>query len=206
MPTRGTTLSYVSVSSKYLFQSTCPRGARLIEPEEVEVVEEFQSTCPRGARLMEKVYNKKFDISIHVPTRGTTHAIIFDELISLFQSTCPRGARRGNIWIFVFRRYFNPRAHEGHDQPPQPPQPQTIFQSTCPRGARRADVYVGSSGKQFQSTCPRGARRCTVLSLVANSSFQSTCPRGARHVIALIILIIINFNPRAHEGHDMINL
>ena len=71
VPTRGTTTSDPYTITSSVFQSTCPRGARL-----------------HGVHL------RKMDaISIHVPTRGTTTtsaSVIAEER---FQSTCPRGAR-----------------------------------------------------------------------------------------------------------------
>ena len=99
-------------------------------------------------------------ISIHVPTRGTT--------------------RLPRLVSFMPLMYFNPRAHEGHDECPGckemyveeisihvPTRGTTLlqlvsvdvskFQSTCPRGARLVSGPAGSIG-QFQSTCPQGAR------------------------------------------------
>ena len=54
----------------------------------------FQSTCPRGARLKHLLISIHVNISIHVPTRGTT---------------------TGDIRSAGCNRDFNPRAHEGHD-------------------------------------------------------------------------------------------
>ena len=77
---------------------------------------------------------------------------------------------------------FNPRAHEGHDM----------------------TVLTHSSPRLFQSTCPRGARplACMPGGLV-RSVFQSTCPRGARLPVFLYYQVLPDFNPRAHEGHDV---
>ena len=123
-----------------------------------------------------------------------------------FQSTCPRGARRvckGNT------------------------PPISRFQSTCPRGARphavvgRASktisIHVPTRGTTwyryvrgvrwlFQSTCPRGARLSTANLGSWFCAFQSTCPRGARLILVLYIHLYLDFNPRAHEGHDLCRL
>ena len=53
----------------------------------------------------------------------------------------------------------------------------------------------------FQSTCPRGARRHAGYTH-RRVSFQSTCPRGARPSRLKSGFLGLNFNPRAHEGHD----
>jgi len=81
------------ILSDYEFQSTCPRGARpgkvgneiktvyfnprahgghdLISAPQLRRLR-FQSTCPRGARLRIDNFTIVRDISIHVPTGGTT--------------------------------------------------------------------------------------------------------------------------------------
>ena len=136
VPTRGTTPSTVLNYTVDRFQSTCPRGARLLLLPLIDIDIRFQSTCPRGARL--RVTGKSFKV--------------------IFQSTCPRGARlssvysyhppfisihvptRGTTQIIARDRYlynFNPRAHEGHDQLYEGHFLPLLFQSTCPRGARR---------------------------------------------------------------------
>ena len=59
--------------------------------------------------------------------------------------------------------------------------------------------------KQFQSTHPRGVRRRLVLYLFINRRFQSTHPRGVRQVGRdFLLLIVVGFNPRTHEGCDKI--
>ena len=98
-----------------LFQSTCPRGARLyllggcivsfisihvptrgttISDNNHDEFDIFQSTCPRGARRTLTVTVGALSISIHVPTRGTTKRVAVEKEALIFQSTCPRGARR----------------------------------------------------------------------------------------------------------------
>ena len=78
-----------------MFQSTRPRGARLIAGVVGWKRSLFQSTRPRGARLSNESHT--------VPTDA-------------FQSTRPRGARRilrGRLWGVYG---FNPRARVGRDR------------------------------------------------------------------------------------------
>ena len=142
-----------------IFQSTCPRGARLFRSVHNVRIVLFQSTCPRGARHAIRDAGSNMRISIHVPTRGTT--------IAHFNQS-------------PAQMYFNPRAHEGHDSLVRHRMGLSQFQSTCPRGARlNRERYVPYKC-QFQSTCPRGARLVNHEIPVHHIQFQSTCPRGAR--------------------------
>ena len=50
VPTRGTTHGILDICRTLGFQSTCPRGARLITWRVLACLFIFQSTCPRGAR------------------------------------------------------------------------------------------------------------------------------------------------------------
>ena len=118
VPTRGTTWYRYVRGVRWLFQSTCPRGARL-RLFLYDLLMIFQSTCPRGARRSVTSVSCGQVISIHVPTRGTTFSIM----------------------IIGKMRNFNPRAHEGHDKQSDFNTDFSVFQSTCPRGARRGDSY-----------------------------------------------------------------
>ena len=115
VPTRGTTQASVSKNDSGEFQSTCPRGARHHGVHPYHGVT-FQSTCPRGARRKTGTATNIGSISIHVPTRGTTQPCVIHYRTHRFQSTCPRGARLHLIPHNIINRYFNPRAHEGHDR------------------------------------------------------------------------------------------
>ena len=119
-----------------------------------------------------------------------------------FQSTCPRGARRGvayatgtlTISIHVPTRGTTPNeARNG------------VFSISIhvpTRGTTTSDAIDTAAGK-FQSTCPRGARLPPCF-LGIWSIFQSTCPRGARPNIGIPPRFFEDFNPRAHEGHDLL--
>ena len=134
MPTRGTTSYSFSIFPYNRFQSTCPRGAR-------------RSSAVLLWRLM---------ISIHVPTRGTTQLKHKNVIKIKFQSTCPRGARRSAGSRFPHQKNFNPRAHEGHDPPINPPIPWSGFQSTCPRGARQTISAFLNSRYDFNPRAHEG--------------------------------------------------
>ena len=73
VPARGTTPSLFRLVPFSLFQSTFPRGERLVICDCYEVLILFQSTFPRGER--QELYdwsNRSARVSIHVPARGTT--------------------------------------------------------------------------------------------------------------------------------------
>ena len=71
VPTRGTTRRYAHPRRFANFNPRAHEGhdtVRLSRPMRLI----FQSTCPRGARLQAKKFVHFLTISIHVPTRGTT--------------------------------------------------------------------------------------------------------------------------------------
>ena len=63
MPTRGTTRTYGITAQS----------------------QRFQSTCPRGARHAADAYALYAEISIHVPTRGTTRGDLPEDHFNVFQ-------------------------------------------------------------------------------------------------------------------------
>ena len=101
-------------------------------------------------------------VSIHVPTRGTTQISGMCLSINMFQSTFPRGERHYmGLYGIAARNSFNPRSHEGNDV-------------TCIRCDSRSNW------------------------------FQSTFPRGERRMYAHAMATTWSFNPRSHEGNDNI--
>ena len=98
------------------FQSTHPRGVRHSEFGAVRVVDVFQSTHPRGVRPKSgSLPQSSPRVSIHAPAWGATSARKDSRLPPSFQSTHPRGVRHGRD---------EGRWAEGG------------FQSTHPRGVR----------------------------------------------------------------------
>ena len=123
----------------------------------------FQSTRPRGARLLPLARPvRRGVVSIHAPARGATGLKDGAARVqNTFQSTRPRGARRQWWHIAVLKarvsihapargatcdcyprhlsaRCFNPRAREGRDVTlVDATSAIAMFQSTRPRGARQ---------------------------------------------------------------------
>ena len=56
-----------------------------------------------------------FSISIHVPTRGTTAAILSGNGSLYFNPRAHEGHDPNTGMSGIFQQDFNPRAHEGHD-------------------------------------------------------------------------------------------
>ena len=144
----------------------------------------FQSTFPRGERLIPLVTHVKSQvISIHVPSWGTTldgwkkscadvkfqstfprgerhESSDTGPLPFKFQSTFPRGERHGRGSGCTLRSYFNPRSLVGNDAP--------VISTTK---FFEISIHVPSWG----TTEMYGAGNLTIL-------FQSTFPRGERPI------------------------
>ena len=77
----------------------------------------FQSTLPRGERLVDRMMTRiGRGISIHAPARGATLLSMSLMLFAQFQSTLPRGERPRRNWRSTRSdRNFNPRSREGSD-------------------------------------------------------------------------------------------
>ena len=137
-----------------------------------------------------------------MPTRGTTNAtgIISSEL--KFQSTCPRGARPSDPSPTMIPTDFNPRAHEGHDlvvalvAPPDPnfnPRAheghdrQTVFWRTC----GRISIHVPTRGTTWAGNRSSRGYRISIHVPTRGTTMHAGSQRAH-----------LDFNPRAHEGHD----
>ena len=77
------------------FQSTLPRGERLVFRDPFMQSAGFQSTLPRGERLIKSRKVLK---------------------VRVFQSTLPRGERRVVYIALKVVQNFNPRSREGSDR------------------------------------------------------------------------------------------
>ena len=144
-PARGATFGTLrSIPAASLFQSTLPRGERLLCGANLKLVIQFQSTLPRGERhsasvssdlhsafqstlprgerrIINQYIIMSLVISIHAPARGATHSVAFSVFSLPFQSTLPRGERQ-NLSDCCF--YF------------------LEFQSTLPRGERPGSCWI----------------------------------------------------------------
>ena len=188
------------------FQSTRPRGARLVLGRVVIVVGTFQSTRPRGARHL----------------RPVGHA-----LHPRFQSTRPRGARRGQrardnahrivsihapAWGATRRSWWRGRLpvvsiHApawGATPPGIRPVPGTGVSIHAPAwGATPAGLQERASRPGFNPRARVGRDNRGGKGIGLATPFQSTRPRGARpsgwrHAR----LSAVGFNPRARVGRD----
>ena len=120
------------------FQSTFPRGERLIGSNGFCNDCRFQSTFPRGERPLKQpfpfallYFNPRSHegndavanmrsllpfISIHVPTRGTTVSrFSFNDKLKHFNPRSHEGNDKKLIRKNIVLRDFNPRSHEGND-------------------------------------------------------------------------------------------
>ncbi len=167
----------------YKFQSTRPRGARLLRSRPRSPRQSFnprarvvrdagaEPSCrgwgcfnPRarvGARL--NPINLGYPpppVSIHAPAWGAT-----------WSGREPGGLTEVSIHAPAWGA--TRVCHSGGQAPK--------FQSTRPRGARLQTHQTLAVEIRFQSTRPRGARLESIGGVVADLLFQSTRPRGARH-------------------------
>ena len=161
----------------------------------------FNPRAHEGHDLIWAYIQSVSSISIHVPTRGTTDIAAVTLSDKEFQSTCPRGARRSiparllhhAISIHVPTRGTTILAC-GLDH-------SSKFQSTCPRGARPTRTSLSGCRRISIHVPTRGTTAVTFFEPPV-TLFQSTCPRGARHALMIPGFMRVDFNPRAHEGHD----
>ena len=99
-----------------IFQSTLPRGERLLVDVTCTKIQKFQSTLPRGERR--NVYgitaeSPNFNPRSH---EGSDHPVPFPNRVTCqFQSTLPRGERQLFSSFSTSVNDFNPRSHEGSD-------------------------------------------------------------------------------------------
>ena len=117
----------------------------------------FNPRAHEGHDHSRRCRSRKCSISIHVPTRGTTHAPAPLHVPDYFNPRAHEGhdarylvwelevcisihvpTRGTTLYILNLRILadFNPRAHEGHDVFSERVMRAAGFQSTCPRGAR----------------------------------------------------------------------
>ena len=117
VPARGTTMLFYTLHPAVYFQSTFPRGERLIYFIDTVQFTDLSIHVPaRGTTLPHSPVRLLRQLSIHVPARGTTSSIRIPVPAAFFQSTFPRGERP----------VLPDKTHQS-----------IIFQSTFPRGERQ---------------------------------------------------------------------
>ena len=143
-----------------MFQSTRPRGARLLALCRQHHDRHVSIHAPTwGATTNYLASCLGYGVSIHAPTWGATdqYAQHIDD--KMFQSTRPRGARLKYWYNYTTKRCFNPRAHVGRDL--------FSISTRCLTTCFNPRAHVGRDTNMrmhhnvrwvFQSTRPRGAR------------------------------------------------
>ena len=143
------------------FQSTLPRGERLIKLHKPHSPSEFQSTLPRGERrFLDNLFTDAAKISIHAPARGaTTDSNKYNEYDKISIHAPARGATCAKCNLKHLDDDFNPRSREGSDIIGQALQVSTCkFQSTLPRGERHHPYCTAYTIHQISIHAPaRGA-------------------------------------------------
>ena len=122
-----------------MFQSTLPRGERHHTSNAHSTpITEFQSTLPRGERRVLMIWVSKLKLFQSTLPRGERQSRFTHFMTMIrFQSTLPRGERPFCPELSNARPCFNPRSHEGSDNPAAPlSYTNQGFQSTLPRGER----------------------------------------------------------------------
>ena len=169
------------------FQSTHPRGVRLLPWRKPRRPKMFQSTHPRGVRRESVPYALPAHVFQSTHPRGVRPAVVqaHARCGALVSIHAPAWGATVVLRAGVMEgASFNPRTRVGCD-----PSSMKIFykskkfQSTHPRGVRHGEALARSPPDQFQSTHPRGVRRRACMRSGALNSFQSTHPRGVRRVL-----------------------
>ena len=203
-PTWGATQDKPCDTSHDRFQSTHPRGVRLIWYTKCFIAPSYFN--PRthvgcdaqreadarkslisihaptwGATLVKRKKSVKPCISIHAPTWGATNFDKINQKICKFQSTHPRGVRPPFFNYFVNSLHFNPRTHVGCDLWVFHLQKTSIeFQSTHPRGVRLPISRDLICRMNFNPRTHVGCDPEQVNTEIPPKGFQSTHPRGVR--------------------------
>ena len=135
-----------------MFQSTRPRGARLLARKPAIKHTSFNPRAHAGRDGQGGRSSDGGRVSIHAPTRGATTVWLLLPP-HLFQSTRPRGARLPLWCQCIGFDGFNPRAHAGRDQTHCLMNLTKPFQSTRPRGARRPLLNRLNLKTEFRLKC-----------------------------------------------------
>ena len=126
---------------------------------------------------------------------------------NIFQSTLPRGERRKLYQIKCQLKYISihapTRGATGKRSYKKEFQHISIHAPT--RGATK---YSKTTKITFEISIHAPTRGATVKIIlwVSTSTFQSTLPRGERRSCCNKVTVILDFNPRSHEGSDFVLL
>ena len=143
------------------------------------------------------------EISIHAPTKGATFIEFLCAGSSKFQSTLPRRERLMSVSAHLTHPDFNPRSHEGSDEP-------VLIYDFCPvisihaptKGATPHQIGFRKPHADFNPRSHEGSDRAFPRNTVLSWIFQSTLPRRERPPRTSFLYCTGYFNPRSHEGSD----
>ena len=196
------------VSNTLRFQSTHPRGVRLLLLCRNIVRYKFQSTHPRGVRLVIVISKFTFYVFQSTHPRGVRlpcgHCV---QCLEKFQSTHPRGVRHIHNTKSLCNSSFNPRTHEGCD-PSFAFGVSRFYHVSIHAPTRGATLLTLKDVEyyQFQSTHPRGVRRPEARKSLALAVSIHAPTRGATVSGQTYYQPKTGFNPRTHEGCDLGNI
>ena len=164
-----------------MFQSTRPRGARLVSTYALKLISSFNPRAHVGRDYPVADFFHNIKVSIHAPTWGATGKGLTLHRSFEFQSTRPRGARRGFRNSGILCNQVSIHAPTwGATAEALAILSMVPFQSTRPRGARRKDL---SEDRNILVSihAPTWGATYNLSRLYGGQRFQSTRPRGARH-------------------------
>ena len=119
-----------------------------------------------------------------------------------FQSTHPRGVRRSPRCRMRSRPGFNPRTHEGCDRDNRIGNHLAVVSIHAPtRGATELS-WKQLIALMFQSTHPRGVRHRQPRRGSRRVCFNPRTHEGCDVLLRLMSFRHLSFNPRTHEGCD----
>ena len=225
-PARGATRHFFPRLGCGKFQSTHPRGVRLLYASFMLWVSYFNPRTREGCDESLSTGRCAVPISIHAPARGATKFQNVISLCNLFQSTHPRGVRHFFRVIISTMEYFNPRTREGCDRISSR-LPFLVLANFNPRTREGCDLFrairslfLCNFNPRTREGCDVGMVRGTIIQCISihapargatapdrrlrqGQRFQSTHPRGVRLPSRIFSFFICYFNPRTREGCDV---
>ena len=210
-----------------MFQSTHPRGVRLVQLGDAKPAAEFQSTHPRGVRRRSITLSSK-SVSFNPRTReGCDVSATSARFCSAVSIHAPaRGATHLDVSPPLRHQRFNPRTREGCDASRVKQAVRGYVSIHAPARGATHDLPTARRAPAFQSTHPRGvrhgcghgwrqtscvsihapARGATRLHKVPSQALRVSIHAPARGATTRLIYYTItkqSFNPRTREGCDL---
>ena len=161
----------------------------------------FQSTRPRGARLVTFIVTFRFCVSIHAPTRGATAYACKKYNIACFNPRAHAG-RDNTLNKYFFKTRFQSTRPRGARHANPPVKAGAIVSIHAPtRGATYCQCLCTRIPK-FQSTRPRGARH-HLSHHISRFHVSIHAPTRGATPQSCTTCTSYRFNPRAHAGRDL---